>query len=81
MEKWLEEHQDISAEDRSRYQAQLTDMKEIVRLYEKKEGEPSEEDGKRIVALLQEMQDKGTLPEDLMKDMVPGEMPGDCGMM
>ena len=77
----LKEHPDLPIEEKTRYEAQLVDMQEIVRLYEKKEGEPNEEDGKRIVELLQAMQDKGTLPDELMKDMVPGDMPGDCGMM
>lgn len=65
---WLASHRNTLAPDElQRYEKQLGYIRQICALYE-----TSPNDFSRLMALLQEMQDCGQPPEDIVKELAPG---------
>jgi len=67
--EWLEKEKDnLSDEDYDKYVRQSHCIREMVRIYDEEKGENKEE----IFELLQEMQQCGQPPQELMKELAPG---------
>ncbi|KAJ3143177.1 hypothetical protein HK101_003224 [Irineochytrium annulatum] len=68
---WLEEHgSTVSAEDLARYKRQSGLVCEILAVYDESLG--AEEEGKRVVDLMQKMQECGNPPDQIMQELAPG---------
>ena len=67
------------------YTQQCGYVMKIVELYEKVDGEPSEEDGLKIMELLTQMQALGNPPQSIMQSFEGGnemgDMPSECPQM
>ncbi|KAJ3106423.1 Peroxisome chaperone and import receptor [Phlyctochytrium planicorne] len=68
----------VSTEDFERYEKQLKIIQEIMGVYDLKLG--SEEEGKRVVELMQKMQECGNPPEEIMQELAPGLELGTDGL-
>ncbi|KAJ3330712.1 Peroxisome chaperone and import receptor [Blyttiomyces sp. JEL0837] len=76
---WLSENESkIEKADFERYQKQHLIVKEILVVYES--SLPKEEESKRVVELMQQMQECGNPPEAIIQDLAPGLELGPDGM-
>ncbi|KAJ3409230.1 Peroxisome chaperone and import receptor [Chytridiales sp. JEL 0842] len=69
--EWLKNNKDkVAAEDYARYEKQYVIIQEIMEVYSA--GGDSEEDNKKVVNLMQKMQDCGNPPQEILNELAPG---------
>ncbi|KAJ3291471.1 Peroxisome chaperone and import receptor [Borealophlyctis nickersoniae] len=80
--EWLEANASkLSPEELDKYRQQHVVIKEIVAIYDACPTEAaSEEDSKKVVDLMQRMQDLGNPPEEILQELAPGLEIGPDGM-
>lgn len=67
-EYFIKNKETLTLVDLNRYKKQYEIVVKIVNVYESKEGDPTEEESKMIADLLQEMQEHGNPPEELVPE-------------
>lgn len=71
MEPWLKSQKGLSSTDKSKYEAQLRTLKQILTIY-KSNPDPLPEDKRdEVQKLLTELQDYGQPPDEVMKQIAP----------
>ncbi|KAJ3039067.1 hypothetical protein HDV00_012625 [Rhizophlyctis rosea] len=71
----------VSAEDMTKYKKQLEIIKEIVAIYDAcPTAEASAEDSRKVADLMQQMQECGNPPEEILQELAPGMEMGSDGL-
>ena len=80
--KWLEENKsELTTDQYAQYETQLAYCKQIIALYEQDEDPAKRADVlKQVSTLMQKMQDCGSPPEAILKDLAPGLEFGEDGL-
>jgi len=74
--EWLESHKsDLSSEDTARYKRQYDFIKQLCYVYE-----TTPDDFQKVVDLMQNMQDCGQPPPDIVRELAPGLELGEDGL-